>query len=137
MNALEILERCRGAGVEIKNLELSLSLRQDVVRQCNAQGCGVPDAIMNEIVKLSCDLDQRRRRYAVELCAGTWIVDALPYTEKKVIRGWYLEGKSMGQLVDELHYAPTSIKRYRKRGQDRCRKMPMDTIQAILPEWYE
>lgn len=140
MTALEILERCRNGERELHDLEASIAMRQAVLARC-AELPKAPDAapetMAAEAAALSRKLERRRRAYAAELRAGVWIVDLLPSGERDVMRGWYLEKKSVGQIAVRTHYSDSSVKRLRAAARERCRDMDMSDLAGFLPEWYE
>ena len=139
MTALDILERCRSGEREIRDLEASIALRQEVLARCDAHtpDDGIAETLAVETDALSRALEQRKMAYSAELCAGAWILDLLPFSEKGVMRGWYLESKSIGRIAAELHYSSSSVKRLRASGRARCRNMDMAVLTGFLPEWYE
>lgn len=140
MTALEILERCRNGDREIRELESSIALRRDVLERCASNSpsdSNISGHLAMEADAITRTLEQRKMAYSAELCAGAWILDLLPSVEKDVMRGWYLEHKSIGRIAAELHYSASSVKRLRASGRARCRGMEMAALTGFLPEWYE
>lgn len=140
MTALEILERCRSGEQEIHDLETSVAMRRAVLARC-----GEPpkpsdtalETLSTETAAFGSKLERRKRFYSAELRAGVWIVELLPAGQRDVMRGWYLEKKSIGQIAVKTHYSTSSVKRLRAIGRERCRSMDMSDLAGFLPEWYE
>lgn len=146
MTALDVLERCRRAETEIARLTESIELRRTTLEKCSQQitgmpgGGGVKDSLATmvcEMADLERDLEQRRRAYAAELCAGAWIIDSLPAPEKDVMRGWYIERKNITRIAKECAYSVSSVKRLRRSGAQRCMSIGMSQLTGFLPDWYE
>ena len=147
LTALDILRRCKEGPDTIRELEDLIRFRRDTVERCTQQfsntphsGGGVYDKVGElscEIVELQRQVDLRKREYAAEQCAVLWIVERLPTVEQRVLRGWYLEKKSLRAIAAEICYSDSSVKRFRDAGERRCAEMNMDMLVGFLPEWYE
>lgn len=147
MTALDILTRCRTGGSEIEHISESIEMRRDALERCTRQLSGLPGgsggtndvmaSMVGEIVDLEKALARRKRAFAAELCAGVWIVDLLPIPERGIIRGWFIDRKSLAAIAKAENYSISSVKRIRASGIEICREIDAGRMAGFLPEWYE
>lgn len=146
LNALEILERCRGGADEIRQMEDTLAFRRDTLTRCTQSVTGMPrgGAMEDKIGTLTAELmdgtqrlNRRRRAHAAERCAAVWILDMLPERERAVMQRYYCQNMTLRAIAAEIHYSLSSVNRFRARGEAICAEITPEQMAGFLPEWYE
>ena len=136
MNAIRILNDCRSAPEEIRRTEQRIWQRQRFVAGRRTDRPGNAEQLREEIERLQEELTRQQQRSAVLTAAACALLDRLPGTESAVLYGYYIEGQSVAGLARKLSYSEGYVRKLRKQGEDRLRRIPGSEAARQLPAWY-
>ena len=131
MNAIWILTKCRDAPEAIRRTEQRIWQRKRF-----ASTRGSPDSLAGEIAALEKRLQGQRERLAVETAAACALLDLLPGNQSAVLYAYYIDGLSAAGTARRLRYSEGYVRRLRRQGEDRLRRIPESEVAAQLPAWY-
>ena len=130
MDAIGILSKCRDAPEKIRRTE------QRIWQRKRFSARESPDSLAGEIEALEKRLREQKERLAVETAAACALLDLLPGKESEVLYAYYIDGLSAAGVARRLRYSEGYVRRLRRQGEDRLRRIPEDGVNAQLPAWY-
>lgn len=111
--------------VQVRNTLLSLrSLKEDVemLASSMAQLEVVPPDMSRRKEEAERNLKTLRLRLPEEVCAAIKVADKLPRVERKVIYLYYVAGKSLNQVAQEMHYTKRTVQRMKAGALKKLRE---------------
>lgn len=132
MDAIGILNKCRDAPEAIRRTEQRIWQRRRFLDGAR----GSPESLAAEIGALEQRLKGQRERLAVETAAACALLDLLPGKESAVLYAYYIDGLSAAGVARRLRYSEGYVRRLRRQGEERLRRIPEDGVAAQLPAWY-
>lgn len=144
MQAIEIMEMCRGRKDDIDALEQRIAtLREGMTSLSIGMGQTVREAMGDKYAAYVARLDSMERRlkrlkrlHAAEQVAVILLTDRLPAARRDCLRLYYGRGRSPQQIAICINYSQRHVERILQESQDDLTGIGPDRVRAMLPNWY-
>ena len=144
MRAIELFERCRDRGEEIRALEDAIEDLENSVTSC-ASGIGetvksaLGDRYLSYLTRkegMETQLRLLKRKRAAEQVGVILLTDRLPEEMRDAVRLYYGRGRSIDQISILMNYSMRHIERLLKTFRDELKEISAERVLGVLPKWY-
>lgn len=143
---MEILRRCRTAAEEIERMEIRIRQRRAAAGAGGATlsmdgggGSGYGDRVGRigaELADLEQQKEDREMALSVEVASACALMDLLPALESKILYGYWVEGKSTGEIARTEHFTQAYVRKKKRGGEMLLEMLGPDRVRETLPRWY-
>lgn len=148
MNAMTILQRCRDAEEDQKEIQESIDKRRELLTSLSApqadpnggsRGSGDQDKIgriLAEIDQLERQLKRREEELSAEKVAACVLTDAMGGLGGSVLYDYYVRKMSTTQIARKRKYSESYIRNTKSDAERTARMTTGEDVEKALPAWY-
>ena len=144
MRAIDLFDRCRNRGKEIKAVEDAIESLEKSMMSC-ASGIGqtvrgaLGDRYASYVARkerLEKEMRLLKRLRATEQVAVILLTDQYPDARREAVRLYYGRARSADQIAIYLNYSVRHIERMLGEIREKLAQVPDGQADSVVPGWY-
>ena len=148
ITAMEILKRCRDAEKDLRELDIKIERRRDILTNTGAPqgdpngggrsrgGQDKTGRLVAEIDELERLKEERKQERAVEQAALVALLDDVPELEGRVLYASYMKREKPEAIAKRLHMSAAYVRKKKRDGEEVLGLLSTERVRSVLPKWY-